>query len=195
MKAPDKIRHWRKRIGLFNARAAAFLFEVLPIQLIGAVACGPVIAQAIRHYDPWTRERGELIGATTAIIVHAGVDLLWFLMRDAIPGLTWGKKLMGLRVVRQGTDAPAAVWSRIVRNSLLFIPFFVVVEGLCSLLDARDSRRIGDWIGGTRVRHSTDPSGDHGLHLWPLAVALILYACCIASEHTITEYVFHMAFD
>lgn len=192
---PSKNRYpWRQRIGLFNARAAAFLFEVAPIQLLGAVAAGPVIAEAIRHYDPWTRERGEAIGATTALLVHAAVDLAWFLARDAVPGLSWGKRLMGLRVIRCGSSESAGLLARAARNVLLAVPFFVAIEGIVSLVDARAARRIGDWMTGTCVQHRDQSTQDHGLAVWQLALGLAIFAGCIAVQPWITESVFNVAY-
>lgn len=192
-----------RHIGLFNARAAAYLFEIVPLMLIGSVAAGPVIAAAIRHYDPWTRERGEAIGATASLIVHAIVGLVWFMLRDVVPGLSWGKVLMGLRVVRWRTGTPPGLRARAARNLLLFLPFFVVAEGICSLCDPRAGRRIGDWIAGTTVQHRTPPFTDQGLtawrvvlglSIWQLVLALALYACMMALQPAITEWAFEQAY-
>ncbi len=185
---------WRQRIGLFNARATAFILEVIPIQLLGAVAAGPVISEAIQHYDPWTRERGEAIGATTALLVHAAVDLLWFLLRDSVPGLSWGKRVMGLTLARHGTTEPTGLLARVVRNVLLPIPGWVAVEGLVSLFDAQGARRIGDWLTGTSVQFKSKPRQDHGLNVWQVIVALALFGGCIAVQPVITEEMFNWAY-
>jgi uncharacterized RDD family membrane protein YckC len=178
------------RIGLFNARAAAFLFEVVPIQVLGAVLSGPAIARAIHHYDPWTRERGEAIGATTSLIVHACVDLAWFLLRDAVPSVSWGKRLLGLRVVAWGSENGAPLRARLVRNVLLALPFFVVVEGIVSLCDRAASRRVGDWIARTRVLRTDEGAARPGLAIWQVLLALALYAAAIAAQPAITRWMF-----
>lgn len=180
----------RRRIGRFNSRAAAFLFEIVPIQIIGALASGPAIAEAIRHYDPWTRERGESIGATTSLLVHGAIDLAWFLLRDTIPGLSWGKRLMGLRVVSWRTGEPARLGARALRNILLALPFFVAVEGIASLFDRTASRRIGDWMAGTCIRHRHDPAGEHGLAIWQVLFGLALFAGSMAAQPVITRWMF-----
>ncbi len=202
----DPLRYtWRQRLGLLNARAAAFLLEVVPIQLIGALAAGPVIARAIEHYDPWTRERGEVIGATTALIVHGVVDLVWFLLRDTVPGLSWGKRIMGLHVVRwqshradgaarDGTGERASFVARLLRNVLLAIPFWVALEGLASLFDRVAARRIGDRLAGTAVQHRTLPYADHRVAIWQSALAVALFAVCIAVQPAITEWAFEWAY-
>jgi uncharacterized RDD family membrane protein YckC len=174
------------------------LLEVIPIQLLGALAAGPVISRAIQHYDPWTRERGELIGAATALIVHGVVDLAWFLLRDTVPGLSWGKRIMGLHVVRGRSDSAAAERAgfapRLFRNVLLAIPLWVAIEGLVSLSDSVAARRIGDRIAGTAVQYRTLPLADHRLAIWQLALAMALFAGCIAVQPVITEWAFEWAY-
>src|SRR5690606_37041943 len=100
-------------------RVTAYLLETIPIQLAASVASGPAIAAAIRHYSPWSRSEGELIGASTSLAVGAACSLAWFLARDAIPGASWGKYLLGLRVVsaQPGVEhEPPALHARLLRN-------------------------------------------------------------------------------
>lgn len=150
---------WPEQLGLVSRRASAFLLEVVPVHMVAVVASGPIIAMAIEHYDPWTRSRGEAIGATTSLIVSAAIDLIWFSLRDAVPGFSWGKRMLGLRVVDCDTGQPARPWQRVVRNLDFVIPFFMLVEGVVALMTGKCARRAGDYLGATQVV-SLDPKAD-----------------------------------
>jgi uncharacterized RDD family membrane protein YckC len=184
---------WPERLGLVSRRATAFLLEVVPVHLVASAAAGPFVAMAIEHYDPWTRSRGEAIGATTSLIVGAVIDLIWFSLRDAVPGLSWGKRLLGLQVVAARNGKPARLWQRVVRNLDLVLPFFMLVEGVVALLAGPSVRRAGDYLGGTQVV-TRDSSHDlrwvdrDGAFL--LGAALLFVGSLIGGRY-ITEAIFN----
>lgn len=83
------------------------------------------------------------------------VGLAYMLTRDALPfldGQSVGKKVMKLRAVSSETNAPLTNnWgASLVRNVVLYIPFFAIVE-LVVLSNSPENRRLGDQWAKTKV--------------------------------------------
>jgi len=82
------------------------------------------------------------------------VVLGYILTRDALPfldGQSIGKKLVGLRAVDENGAALTGNYGpSVIRNVVLFIPFFPLIE-LIVLLTNAETRRLGDQWGKTRV--------------------------------------------
>ncbi|MGA0332485.1 MAG: RDD family protein [Kiritimatiellia bacterium] len=79
----------------------------------------------------------------------------YMLTRDALPfldGQSVGKKAMKLRAVSSETNAPLTNnWgASVVRNVVLYIPFFAIVE-LIVLSNNKDNQRLGDQWAKTKV--------------------------------------------
>lgn len=80
----------------------------------------------------------------------------YFLLKDALPflnGQSIGKKLMKIQAVTEDGKSLSGNWvPSLVRNGVLFIPFFVFVE-LFILATAKDKklRRLGDQWAKTKV--------------------------------------------
>lgn len=97
-----------------------------------------------------------LLVALVAFIPVLGwlVGLAYVLTRDALPfldGQSIGKKLIGLRVVDESGAARTGNYGpNVIRNAVLFIPFFPLVE-LVVLLTNKDTLRLGDQWGKTTV--------------------------------------------
>ncbi|MEJ6571031.1 MAG: RDD family protein [Akkermansiaceae bacterium] len=86
------------------------------------------------------------------------VSWAYLLFRDCIPfldGKSVGKKLLGLRAVTTDGKSLSANWSPgLIRNAVLFIPFFPIVEFiiLCTKQTAPAGMlRLGDQWAGTKV--------------------------------------------
>ncbi|MCP5538040.1 MAG: RDD family protein [Akkermansiaceae bacterium] len=86
------------------------------------------------------------------------VSWAYLLFRDCIPfldGRSVGKKLLGLRAVTTDGASLSGNWSPgLIRNAVLFIPFFPLVEFiiLCTKQDAPEGLlRLGDQWAGTKV--------------------------------------------
>ena len=90
------------------------------------------------------------------IIPLLGILLIiaYALLRDALPfldGQSVGKKLLKLRAVTEDGQSLSGNWGpAIVRNVVLMIPFFPVVE-LIVLLTNKDVKRLGDQWAKTKV--------------------------------------------
>jgi hypothetical protein len=182
-------------VRLAMRRATAFLIEAVPVQLVSATLAGPFIAQAIHREGPWTEAAGQAIGFRTSLQVGACVAFVWFSLRDTVPGLSWGKRLLGLRVTNAAGTSHASAWRRMVRNLCFVIPFFEWFEGVLSLLPWLHGRRLGDWVAGTRVcpdaqalsRWRTRPTVLDGAML--LGAGALLAAAIVAGRY-ITEDMF-----
>jgi uncharacterized RDD family membrane protein YckC len=75
------------------------------------------------------------------------LQLLFWLTRDALPfldGKSLGKKLIGLRVVRESDLSPITddYGTSLVRMVPLFIPLFQIIDAL--MVFSHDRRRFGD---------------------------------------------------
>lgn len=93
--------------------------------------------------------------------------IVWFLLEWVVPawcevawgGATPGKKVMGLRVLRDD-GAPVGWGPALSRNLLRFADFlpFLYLGGLVAMLCNREFKRLGDYVAGTVVVHADRPS-------------------------------------
>jgi uncharacterized RDD family membrane protein YckC len=113
-----------------------------------------------------------IIAAAAEVIPKAGffAGLAYLLIGDGLfNGRSFGKKIIGLRVISEDTNKPCSFRDSILRNSifgigyLLFkIPWFgwifiVIITALefIVLLGSKDGMRLGDEIAKTRVETIT----------------------------------------
>ncbi|MFH0989606.1 MAG: RDD family protein [bacterium] len=78
--------------------------------------------------------------------------ILYFVLLEGLLGVTFGKWLTGLRVVRVGGGKPGLVRA-LLRNLLRIVdglPAFCII-GIVLILTSQESARFGDRIAGTRV--------------------------------------------
>lgn len=97
-------------------------------------------------------------GSFSPIAVRGAWILIWslflgaFLGRDALPGGSPGRRIVGLRVV--GPDGKEIGFGRSVRRNLpLLVPFLNLYEERRLRLDP-EQRRLGDRWAGTRVEEA-----------------------------------------
>jgi uncharacterized RDD family membrane protein YckC len=80
--------------------------------------------------------------------------IAYLLTRDALPfldGQSIGKRLVGIRAVDEnGAALTGNYGASVIRNVVLIIPFFPLIE-LIVLLTNVETRRLGDQWGKTRV--------------------------------------------
>ncbi|WP_426319377.1 RDD family protein [Pseudoduganella sp. R-43] len=91
---------------------------------------------------------GTRDGETAALPASSFEVLSWtyLLLRDAGPGLSPGKRLLGLRVVRASDEGPISLLSSILRNATHLI---FILDALFILGERR--RRLGDKLARTIV--------------------------------------------
>ncbi len=126
-------------------RAAAYGVDLLvlaggPLLLSTAVI---VVILLVSTDPPATLARGFL--AAQALFV------LLFLVRDT-GGASPGKRLFGLRLVREGGE-PVGVLASITRNFPMLVPGWNLVE-LLAVIRRTDGRRGGDRLAGTTLVES-----------------------------------------
>ncbi len=84
-----------------------------------------------------------------AMLLVMALMLGYWLFRDGLNGgRSYGKKFMGLKVVKDG--APATFKDSLLRNITLVVPLLNLVDLILGLVDA-DGKRIGDKIANTQV--------------------------------------------
>jgi len=80
--------------------------------------------------------------------------IAYWLTRDGLPfldGQSVGKKAMGLRAVTENGEPLTNRWDVVLlRNAVLFIPFFAIVE-LFVMLGNPNRQRLGDQWAKTKV--------------------------------------------
>jgi uncharacterized RDD family membrane protein YckC len=146
-----------------GSRAAAAMIDYL---IIGAVVfalialligAGAIAIRIQDLFDPDTL--AELGGFAIAVLIAAvfGVNLFYFVALEQLySGQSLGKKLLGLRVVRDGGYAVSFA-SSLVRNIMRLVdmmpgPYLV---GMMSVVLSKERRRLGDFVAGTLVvRHA-----------------------------------------
>lgn len=73
--------------------------------------------------------------------------LVYLLLCDGLPGgRSLGKRLTGIAVVQVETGEPCGYWRSFARNSAMVLG---VLDA--ALIAGRQRRRLGDYIGGTKV--------------------------------------------
>ncbi|MCC7244399.1 MAG: RDD family protein [Saprospiraceae bacterium] len=97
-----------------------------------------------------------LVSIPLYLIPYLGLFLgvAYFIVRDGLPfldGQSIGKKAMGIRAVTMDGQSLSGNWGpAIIRNAVLLIPFFPLVE-LIVMLNNANKQRLGDQWAGTRV--------------------------------------------
>ncbi|MEZ4775370.1 MAG: RDD family protein [Bacteroidia bacterium] len=96
-----------------------------------------------------------LMGVVAVIpILGFFIVIAYGLTRDSLPfldGQSVGKKVLKLRAVTEDGQSLSGNWGPgIIRNIVLMIPFFPIVE-LVVLLTGKDGKRLGDQWAKTKV--------------------------------------------
>ncbi len=132
--APPRERLWM--------RAAAFGVDLL------LVAGGPLLVASAIVFGIAAVTDEAPVGLDDGFRAAQVLSALLFLFRDAT-GASPGKKLFGLRLVRQG-GAPAGPGASFARNLPLLVPGWNLVE-IASVVRRRNGRRPGDKLAGTTL--------------------------------------------
>ena len=135
--------------------ATAIDFVVVPLAslLVMLVSGAMEHAEAYVGNQPWIR--AFLLGVAGYLLVND-----WLLH---VRGQTWGKLIMGIKIVAADTGEIAAWWRLICIRALffpmLYLPILYGLVGLLALLPVVDQavglrgdrRCLHDWLAGTRV--------------------------------------------
>jgi uncharacterized RDD family membrane protein YckC len=126
-----------------GSRAAALWLDLFCI----AVAWAALGFGATR-LPPGLEPTGVGIQRVLSLVVFFGC----FIVGEALGGQTVGKRLVGVRVMRD-TGAPCGWAAGILRNVLLIVDFLpaLFLVGFVTILVSRKRQRIGDLVAGTVV--------------------------------------------
>ncbi|MCK8058639.1 MULTISPECIES: RDD family protein [unclassified Fusibacter] len=133
-----------------GSRVGAVVVDML-IQMVVVIAL--VMADlAIMTYSPefWSEKYGWVIGLS--ILVYMVISYVYYIWAEInFDGQTIGKKMMSIRVIRLNGQ-PVGVKHIVIRNL-----FKVLIDsmgfGVWMIIFNKQSRRIGDFVGGTVVIH------------------------------------------
>jgi uncharacterized RDD family membrane protein YckC len=131
---PPRARLWM--------RIAAFGVDLL------LVAGGPLLLASVIVLGVHMASREVPAGLDAGFRAAQAVAVGLFLLRDAGGGSP-GKKLFGLRLIREG-GAKAGVLQSLLRNATLLVPGWNLIE-FTSVMRRRDGRRPGDRVAGTAL--------------------------------------------
>ncbi|RTQ51402.1 hypothetical protein EJV47_06245 [Hymenobacter gummosus] len=106
---------------------------------------GPAASFMLAHWQATTFEAEQ--PDIVAILLGLGFMLL-YMLKDSFRGQSLAKRVLRLRVVDRREGRPASVLRCFVRNLTIWI---WPVEVLFAFFNP--SRRLGDFIAGTRVEH------------------------------------------
>lgn len=133
-------RAQQERLAGIGARLVAFAID-LGVALLAAFVL-----------RTWVVQPGQFGAEALAII------LCWsyFLFRDAIPGQSLGKRLLGLRVVRTADEREIGLLRSFLRN--LPVLLFTVIDAIFVSGDRR--MRLGDMLARTKVLRAAAIAAD-----------------------------------
>ena len=146
---PDSVELEFRLAGPGSRFLALFLDGLISIVLYGAILVAAIALGAFAGNEPVSTAATVLL-SVGLFVVRWGY-FLFFEIR--FRGQTPGKRVLGIRVVREG-GLPLGVSHSLIRNLLRFVdgfpqPFCVV--GAASVLATRKGQRLGDLAAGTIV--------------------------------------------
>ena len=119
-----------KRLGSRTKRLLAFAIDVWGVIIVLLVVLLPLRLISLELY---------IDGVTIAWLIY-------FLLRDSIPGQSFGKRLLGLRAIQVDSEL-SCTWTKSLLRNLLHA--FFVLDALFILGSRR--MRLGDMLAGTIV--------------------------------------------
>lgn len=101
------------------------------------------------------------------------LSMVYLLLKDIAGGQSLGKRFVGIQILDQKGD-PAQPGTAILRNALLVLPFFPLIEYIV-MRNNPEGKRLGDMMAGTAVT-DLKPETKDSFYLW---ISLALIACNI----------------
>jgi uncharacterized RDD family membrane protein YckC len=135
-----------------GSRAAAYFLDLLIMSVVGQLTVNLLVATFAALFSALGLESQLWISAIVGLVGFALYNGYFILLEWLLNGQTPGKRLLHIRVIKQGGYA-LRFFDTLLRNLLRvidFLPLFYGV-GLTSLLLTRDSQRVGDLVAGTLV--------------------------------------------
>ncbi|HZZ66237.1 MAG TPA: RDD family protein [Candidatus Baltobacteraceae bacterium] len=156
VKTPESVAFSYDLAGLGSRFLAVTIDLVIQLLLLGAIIWALALAAASAPHPGIAAVASKSVqSVTTAIVVGLMFVIFfgYFIVFEAFwNGRTPGKRLMGLRVVRDAgypLDLTSAVIRNLVRIGEFFLAFYAISAVACVL--SRENKRLGDMAAGTIV--------------------------------------------
>ncbi|MBU0552121.1 RDD family protein [Myxococcota bacterium] len=146
-----------------NRRTAAYLLEMAIITLL---VYSPIVV-LFSKFDPNLLEKGSYSSMMLNTLIYA----LYLIVRDLWGNGSFGKQIMGLKIVNVDDDDAPDFNARLARNMIIIIPLMSIIEFLVAKNNSK-LQRIGDSMAGTRIVMASNivPSGTF---FFPTIMALL----------------------
>jgi uncharacterized RDD family membrane protein YckC len=135
-----------------GSRAAAYFVDLLIMSVASQLTVNLLVAAFAALFRALSLDSQLWASAIAGLFLFALYNGYFILLEWLLNGQTPGKRLLHIRVIKQGGYA-LRFFDTLLRNLLRvidFLPLFYGV-GLTSLLFTRDSQRLGDLVAGTLV--------------------------------------------
>jgi uncharacterized RDD family membrane protein YckC len=135
-----------------GSRAAAYFIDLLIMFAVCQFLINVIASAVLLLLSSLGADSGLWVSAIATLVAFALYNGYFILLEWLWNGQTPGKRLLHIRVIKQGGYA-LRFFDTLLRNLLRaidFLPLFYGV-GLTSLLFTRDSQRLGDLVAGTLV--------------------------------------------
>jgi uncharacterized RDD family membrane protein YckC len=158
VRTPESIAFSYELAGLGSRFLALMIDQAIQIVTLVAIFVGLVLAgtrlAATRHGPPPVTDKfAESLGIALLVTIVFVVLFGYFIIFEAAwNGQTPGKKLLGLRVVRDGgypIDFGASLIRNLIRVGELIVGYYILAA--ISMLISPENKRLGDLAAGTIV--------------------------------------------
>lgn len=156
VRTPESIAFSYELAGLGSRFLALALDQAIQFATLAAIFAGIVLAasRSPKHLVPDATEKlGESLAIAFIVTVVFAILFGYFIVSEAVwNGQTPGKKLLGLRVVRDGgypIDFSASLIRNLIRVGEAFLGYYILAA--ISALISPENKRLGDLAAGTIV--------------------------------------------
>ena len=156
VRTPESIAFRYELAGLGSRFLALAVDQAIQFATLGAIFAGIVLAASRlpKHLAPDAAEKlGESFAIAFIITVAFAVLFGYFILSEAVwNGQTPGKRLLGLRVVRDGgypIDFGASLIRNLIRVGEALVGYYILAA--ISALISPENKRLGDLAAGTIV--------------------------------------------
>lgn len=136
--------------------ASRFMAHAIDLLVIGCILTCLSLLLFLGPFASLVRDRGAFDSYGIAVIILISFSILWgyyFLLEGYFQGITPGKKMMGIRVLRED-GMPIGFYESAIRNLVraadAFPPPTYLLGGVSMHLDDA-GKRLGDMVAGTIV--------------------------------------------
>jgi len=155
VRTPESIAFRYELAGLGSRFLALAVDQAIQFAALAAIFVGLILAAraAVRHGAPPPNELATSIAVAVLVLIVFVVLFVYFIVFEALwNGQTPGKKLVGLRVVRDGgypIDFGASLIRNLIRVGEQLLAYYLIAA--ISALISPENKRLGDLAAGTIV--------------------------------------------